>query len=79
MRFRARQFAINKIASPNHLPSKMGIFEGADDGIRTHTPLSRERILSPLRLPFRHIGAHRHSKLLLQAAKMDFEMSRRSR
>jgi hypothetical protein len=33
--------------------------EGADDGIRTHTPLSRERILSPLRLPFRHIGAMR--------------------
>jgi hypothetical protein len=30
--------------------------EGADGGIRTHTPLSRERILSPLRLPFRHIG-----------------------
>ena len=31
-------------------------FGGADDGIRTHTPFSRERILSPLRLPFRHIG-----------------------
>ena len=39
------------------LPSKIALFEGADDGIRTHTPLSRERILSPLRLPFRHIGA----------------------
>src|SRR5438876_12196466 len=33
------------------------LFRGADDGIRTHTPPSRERILSPLRLPFRHIGA----------------------
>ena len=28
----------------------------ADDGTRTHTPVSRKRILSPLRLPFRHIG-----------------------
>jgi hypothetical protein len=35
---------------------KTGVFEAADDGIRTHTPPSRERILSPLRLPFRHIG-----------------------
>jgi hypothetical protein len=35
---------------------KMTFSEGADDGIRTHTPFSRERILSPLRLPFRHIG-----------------------
>jgi hypothetical protein len=31
--------------------------EGADDGIRTHTRITPERILSPLRLPFRHIGA----------------------
>jgi hypothetical protein len=37
--------------------SKIIGFDGADDGIRTHTPRSRERILSPLRLPFRHIGA----------------------
>ena len=29
---------------------------GADGGTRTHTSLSRKRILSPLRLPFRHIG-----------------------
>jgi hypothetical protein len=38
-------------------PMKTCFREDADDGIRTHTPLSRERILSPLRLPFRHIGA----------------------
>jgi hypothetical protein len=37
-------------------PSQNAISEGADDGIRTHTPFSQERILSPLRLPFRHIG-----------------------
>jgi hypothetical protein len=34
----------------------MAFYRRADDGIRTHTSLSRERILSPLRLPFRHIG-----------------------
>lgn len=28
----------------------------ADGGTRTHTPLTEKRILSPLRLPFRHIG-----------------------
>ena len=30
--------------------------EGAGGGTRTRTPLSRKRILSPLRLPFRHTG-----------------------
>jgi hypothetical protein len=30
---------------------------GADGGTRTRTALSGQRILSPLRLPFRHIGA----------------------
>ena len=29
---------------------------GADGGTRTRTTLSDQRILSPLRLPFRHIG-----------------------
>ena len=29
----------------------------ADGGTRTRTALSGQRILSPLRLPFRHIGA----------------------
>ena len=29
----------------------------ADGGTRTRTDLSVQRILSPLRLPFRHIGA----------------------
>jgi hypothetical protein len=40
-------------------PRKIAFQRVADDGIRTHTSLSRERILSPLRLPFRHIGAAR--------------------
>jgi hypothetical protein len=31
--------------------------DGADGGTRTRTDLSVQRILSPLRLPFRHIGA----------------------
>ena len=29
---------------------------GAQGGIRTHTPDKGKRILSPLRLPFRHLG-----------------------
>jgi hypothetical protein len=29
-----------------------------DGGTRTRTTLSGQRILSPLRLPFRHIGVH---------------------
>jgi hypothetical protein len=32
---------------------------GADGGTRTRTALSGQRILSPLRLPFRHIGLRR--------------------
>jgi hypothetical protein len=32
-------------------------FDYADGGTRTRTALSGQRILSPLRLPFRHIGA----------------------
>jgi hypothetical protein len=30
--------------------------DGTDGGTRTRTTLSGQRILSPLRLPFRHIG-----------------------
>src|SRR5688572_12829698 len=37
-------------------PSQNTFSEGADGGTRTHTSISRKRILSPLRLPFRHIG-----------------------
>ena len=37
---------------------------------------SRERILSPLRLPFRHIGAaFPESKHVMRAAKTNFAMS----
>ena len=37
---------------------------------------SRERILSPLRLPFRHIGAvRRHFKLVMQSAKTNFALA----
>ena len=35
----------------------------APSGIRTHTPIARERILSPVRLPFRHEGQRRHSTI----------------
>ena len=30
---------------------------GAESGIRTHTPFYGPRGLSPLRLPFRHLGS----------------------
>ena len=30
---------------------------GTDGGTRTHTEIALQRILSPLRLPFRHTGA----------------------
>jgi hypothetical protein len=33
------------------------LLDYADGGTRTRTALSGQRILSPLRLPFRHIGA----------------------
>jgi hypothetical protein len=63
----------NKIADPNDFPSLNRVFEAADDGIRTHTRITPERILSPLRLPFRHIGAARPEfNLVLQPAKMNF-------
>ncbi len=35
---------------------KRRIYKGADTGTRTRTGISPQRILSPLRLPFRHIG-----------------------
>jgi hypothetical protein len=39
---------------------------------------SRERILSPLRLPFRHIGAARHEfKRFMRPAKMNFVVATR--
>ena len=38
-----------------------------------HGPFTAQRILSPLRLPFRHIGAARPEfNLVLQPAKMNF-------
>src|SRR4029077_17355561 len=46
-----------------------GLLRFADDGIRTHTPFSRERILSPLRLPFRHIGVLLHFTLVIGHTK----------
>src|ERR1700736_5412277 len=35
-----------------------GGYRSADGGTRTRPPLSGQRILSPLRLPFRHIGIY---------------------
>lgn len=40
----------------SHKSLKIRELHSADDGTRTHTDLSVQRILSPLRLPFRHIG-----------------------
>jgi hypothetical protein len=37
---------------------------GADGGTRTRTDLSIQRILSPLRLPFRHIGVRQQASVL---------------
>ena len=34
----------------------IGFWSGTDEGTRTPTKISLQRILSPLRLPFRHIG-----------------------
>jgi len=56
VRFHARLFAIDKIAKRADLPSKMAIFEVPMMGVEPIPRFSRERILSPLRLPFRHIG-----------------------
>jgi hypothetical protein len=45
-----------RLTTSTIFPRKIAFSEGADDGSRTHTSISRKRILSPLRLPFRHIG-----------------------
>ncbi len=37
--------------------------DGAEGGSRTHTPLAGQRILSPPRLPFRHLGPLRTPQL----------------
>ena len=47
----------------------------ADGGIRTHTPFSRERILSPLRLPFRHIGGFNGGSVATRIACAKSELS----
>jgi hypothetical protein len=36
--------------------------QSADGGTRTRTILSNQRILSPLRLPFRHIGLSKQAR-----------------
>ena len=41
---------------------------GADGGTRTRTDLSIQRILSPLRLPFRHIGVRQQASVLRLAS-----------
>jgi hypothetical protein len=53
----------------------MAFIEGADDGIRTHTPIYRKRILSPLRLPFRHIGTLNVAVYPSEAADQTFSES----
>jgi hypothetical protein len=42
----------------------------ADGGTRTRTDLSVQRILSPLRLPFRHIGARPGSRMKSRTGKL---------
>src|ERR1051326_7325692 len=49
--------------------SAIPVLDRADDGIRTHTRFSPERILSPLRLPFRHIGVAMKCKLVVRWRK----------
>jgi hypothetical protein len=48
---------IDKLGKPNDSPSKLGLSEVPMMGFEPIPRFSRERILSPLRLPFRHIGA----------------------
>jgi hypothetical protein len=45
----------------------------ADGGTRTRTDLSIQRILSPLRLPFRHIGARPGSRMKPRAVQLQAE------
>jgi hypothetical protein len=46
-----------KKKAPGLAPGAFLLKYGADGGTRTRTILSNQRILSPLRLPFRHIGS----------------------
>jgi hypothetical protein len=64
-----------KLEIPNKLPSKIGICEGADEGIRTHTPRLAEtdfKSVASTIPPHRRSGVH--SKLFLRPAKMDSAM-----
>ena len=47
----------DKVQITTDTPTGRYVSPGADGGTRTRTDLSIQRILSPLRLPFRHIGA----------------------
>jgi hypothetical protein len=44
-------------------PGLFGLIQNTGGGSRTHTPLPRERILSPQRLPFRHAGCGQPRKV----------------
>jgi hypothetical protein len=56
---RTHRFSLRKIktAPKPSLGAVLFEIDYADGGTRTRTALSGQRILSPLRLPFRHIGA----------------------
>ena len=51
---RAMVFGVADI--PGAQPGLFGLIQSTGGGIRTHTLVPRERILSPQRLPFRHAG-----------------------
>ena len=52
----------NENGSQTESGSRLQI-DGADGGTRTRTDLSIQRILSPLRLPFRHIGERQQASV----------------
>jgi hypothetical protein len=52
---------------------QIGSRSRADGGTRTRTDLSVQRILSPLRLPFRHIGARPGSRMKPRAVQLQVQ------
>ena len=52
------------IATTCCLAGRYEVESGAEEGTRTLTPISRQRILSPRRLPFRHLGMNLDSEIV---------------
>jgi hypothetical protein len=63
-RFGKPNLLLPKPTKPTTVTYNLKLFNWlADGGTRTRTDLSIQRILSPLRLPFRHIGARPGSRM----------------